>query len=153
MRLADRESVQDKLGAAALAIQQGRLLTMQAAWALDQGSRARAEISMAKVVVSEALHQAADAAIQVCGARGYSRDTVLEWIYRYARLVDGASEVHRMVLRRRWRKMARISGAGACDESRTCELARPELGRVACCDHPPHAAHRWCNSGKLAACA
>jgi acyl-CoA dehydrogenase len=103
MRLADRESVQDKLGAAALAVQQGRLLTLHAAWKLDRGARARAEISMAKVVVSEALHQAVDTAIQLCGARGYSTDTVLEWIYRYARqarLVDGASEVHRMVLAR-----------------------------------------------------
>jgi alkylation response protein AidB-like acyl-CoA dehydrogenase len=101
IRLADRESVQGMMGAAALAIQQGRLLTMHAAWLLDQGDRARAEVSMAKVVVSETLHLAADTAIQLCGARGYSRDTVLEWIYRYARqarLVDGASEVHRMVL-------------------------------------------------------
>lgn len=101
VRLADRESVQDKLGAAALAIQQGRLLTLHAAWKLDRGDRARPEISMAKVVVSEALQLAADSSIQLCGARGYSRDTVLEWIYRYARqarLVDGASEVHRMVL-------------------------------------------------------
>jgi glycine dehydrogenase len=43
----------------------------------------------------------ADTAVQLCGARGYSKDTPLEWIYRYARqarLVDGASEVHRMVL-------------------------------------------------------
>jgi acyl-CoA dehydrogenase len=42
-----------------------------------------------------------DTAIQLNGARGYSKDTVLEWIYRYARqarLVDGASEVHKMVL-------------------------------------------------------
>lgn len=103
VRLADRESVQDRLGAAAMSVQQGRLLTLRAAWILDRGGRARAEISMAKVVVSEALHQAADTAIQLCGARGYSRDTVLEWIYRYARqarLVDGASEVHRMVLAR-----------------------------------------------------
>jgi acyl-CoA dehydrogenase len=103
IRLADRESVQGMMGAAALAIQQGRLLTMHAAWLLDQGDRARAEISMAKVVVSETLQLAADTAIQLCGARGYSRDTVLEWIYRYARqarLVDGASEVHRMVLAR-----------------------------------------------------
>lgn len=102
-RLADRESVQDRLGAAALAVQQGRLLTLHAAWKLDRGDRAKPEISMAKVVVSEALHQAVDSAIQLCGARGYSQDTVLEWIYRYARqarLVDGASEVHRMVLAR-----------------------------------------------------
>ena len=56
---------------------------------------------MAKVQVANVLHQAADTAIQINGARGYSTDTVLEWIYRYARqarLVDGADEVHRMVL-------------------------------------------------------
>jgi len=56
---------------------------------------------MAKVVVSESLHKAVDTAIQLCGARGYSQDTPLEWMYRYARqarLVDGASEVHKMVL-------------------------------------------------------
>ena len=36
-------------------------------------------------------------------ALGYSKDTPLEWIYRYARqarLVDGASEVHRAVVAR-----------------------------------------------------
>jgi len=100
-RLSDRESVQWMLGEAALAVEQGRLLTLRAAWLLDQGDHAKKEISMAKVVVSEALHKAVDTAIQLCGARGYSRDTPLEWIYRYARqarLVDGASEVHKMVL-------------------------------------------------------
>jgi acyl-CoA dehydrogenase len=58
---------------------------------------------MAKVVVADALHKAVDTAIQLNGARGYSKDTPLEWIYRYARqarLVDGASEVHNMVLSR-----------------------------------------------------
>ena len=56
---------------------------------------------MAKVHVADTLHLAADTAIQLQGARGYSKDTVAEWIYRYARqarLVDGASEVHEMVI-------------------------------------------------------
>lgn len=100
-KLADREGVQWMLGEAAMAIQVGRLLTMHAAWRLDQGDFARKEVSMAKVVVADALHQAVDTAIQLCGARGYSKDTPLEWMYRYARqarLVDGASEVHKMVL-------------------------------------------------------
>ena len=103
MRLADRESVQIKLGEVAHRIQIGRLLVMHAAWKLDQGDRARKEVSMAKVHVADTLHQAADVAIQLNGARGYSKDTILEWIYRYARqarLVDGASEVHNMVLAR-----------------------------------------------------
>ena len=101
IKLADRESVQMKLGEIGQQIQIGRLLTMHAAWMLDQGGRARKEVSMAKVHVAETLHRAADMAIQLQGARGYSKDTVVEWIYRYARsakLVDGASEVHMMVL-------------------------------------------------------
>lgn len=101
--LADREGVQWMLGEAAMQIEIGRLLTMRAAARLDQGDFARKEVSMAKIVVSEALHKAVDTAIQLNGARGYSKDTPLEWIYRYARqarLVDGASEVHKMVLAR-----------------------------------------------------
>ena len=100
-KLSDRESVQWLLGEAAMEIQVGRLLTMHAAWKLEQGDFARKEVSMAKVAVADTLHKAADTAIQLCGARGYSKDTPLEWIYRYARqarLVDGASEVHKMVL-------------------------------------------------------
>jgi acyl-CoA dehydrogenase len=103
VRLADRESVQLMLGRTAMAIEIGRLLVMKAAWELDQGRIARKEISMAKIQAANTLHQAADMAIQINGARGYSKDTVLEWIYRYARqarLVDGADEVHQMVLSR-----------------------------------------------------
>lgn len=103
MRLADRESVQLMLGDLAMRIEIGRLLVMKAAWALDRGERAQAEVSMAKILVANVLHDAADRAIQINGARGYSKDTRLEWIYRYARqarLVDGADEVHQMVLNR-----------------------------------------------------
>jgi acyl-CoA dehydrogenase len=103
VKLKDRESVQIMLGGLAMEIEIGRLLVMKAAWELDQGGFARTEVSMAKVQVANVLHRAADTAIQINGARGYSKDTVLEWIYRYARqarLVDGADEVHRMVLSR-----------------------------------------------------
>lgn len=101
--LAERESVQIMLGEVAAEIEKGRLLTMHAAWKLDRGEKAQKEISMAKIHVAETLNRAADVGVQLCGARGYSKDTVLEWIYRYARcakLVDGASEVHKMVLAR-----------------------------------------------------
>lgn len=102
-RLADRESIQLMLGGLAMRIEIGRLLVMRAAWELDRGGFARKEVSIAKIHVANVLHEAADIAIQINGARGYSRDTVLEWIYRYARqarLVDGADEVHKMVLNR-----------------------------------------------------
>ena len=110
VKLADRESVQIRLGQIAAQIQIGRLLTMHAAWKLDQGDHARKEISMAKVYVADTLHNASDTAIQLNGARGYSKDTILQWIYRYARsarLVDGASEVHNMVLARFLREEGR----------------------------------------------
>lgn len=103
MRLSDRESVQSMLGHAAMQVDIGRLLTMRACWLVDQGERAQKEISMAKIFVSETLHHAVDVAIQLCGAKGYSTDLPLGWMYRYARLArlgDGASEVHKMVLAR-----------------------------------------------------
>jgi acyl-CoA dehydrogenase len=103
VKLIDRESVQGLLAEAAMQIEIGRMLTMKAAFKLDSGSFARKEVSMAKIQVADTLHKAIDTSIQVCGARGYSKDTPLEWMYRYARqarLVDGASEVHRMVLSR-----------------------------------------------------
>jgi acyl-CoA dehydrogenase len=108
--LAERESVRIMLGDVAKDIQIGRLLTMHAAWTLDQGGKAQKEVSMAKIHVADVLHKAADVSIQLCGAKGYSKDTVLDWIYRYARcarLVDGASEVHKMVLARHLQKEGR----------------------------------------------
>ena len=57
-KLASREGIQIKLGEVAHQIEIGRLLTMHAAWKLDQGDRARKEVSMAKVQVADALHQA-----------------------------------------------------------------------------------------------
>ena len=101
--LAAHEGVQWMMGEVAMAIEVGRLLTMRAATRLDKGDFARKEVSMAKIQVADTLHQAVDTAIQLNGARGYSKDTGLEWMYRYARqarLVDGASEVHKMVLAR-----------------------------------------------------
>jgi acyl-CoA dehydrogenase len=103
VRLADRESVQVMLGDLAMQIEVGRLLVVKAAWEIDNGRFAQKEVSMAKIHVANLLHRAADTAIQINGARGYSKDTVLEWIYRYARqarLVDGADEVHKMILNR-----------------------------------------------------
>ncbi len=77
IRLADRESIQMMLGDLAMGIEIGRLLVMKAAWELDRGSFARKEISMAKIHVANLLHKAADTAIQINGARGYS--TTRSW--------------------------------------------------------------------------
>jgi acyl-CoA dehydrogenase len=100
-RLAGRASVQIMLGDLATKIEIGRPMVMKAARELDRGGFARKEVSMAKINVANLLNHDADTAIQINGARRYFKETVLEWIYRYARqacLADGADEVHKMVL-------------------------------------------------------
>jgi len=80
-----------------------KLTVLHAAYKIENKMEFRQEVSMAKVHVAATLHKAIDTAIQLCGARGYSKDLPLQWMYRYARqarLVDGASEVHKMVLSR-----------------------------------------------------
>ena len=103
IKLSDRESVQIKLGKSAMDIDISRLLVMRAAWKIEHGSKSRQDVSMAKIYVADTLNNVSDTAIQLNGAKGYSKDIILEWIYRYARqakLVDGASEVHQMIINR-----------------------------------------------------
>lgn len=102
-RLADHQGIQWQFADAALAIEAGVLLTLKAADTLRRGDDARHLLSMAKLHVSETLCNTLDRAIQICGAKGYSRDLPLELFYRdarAARLADGPSEVHRMVIGR-----------------------------------------------------
>ena len=68
--LADRESVQIMLGDVAKDIQVGRLLTMHAAWKLDQGDKAQSEVAMAKIHVADTLQKAVDTAIQLLRRQG-----------------------------------------------------------------------------------
>lgn len=78
-------------------IQAARLLTLNAAEAIDAGSEARVEIGAIKVVGARMLHNVIDRAIQVYGAAGLTPDTPLDRMYRHARagrIYDGPDEVH-----------------------------------------------------------
>ncbi|MEV0628776.1 acyl-CoA dehydrogenase family protein [Nonomuraea wenchangensis] len=78
-------------------IQSARLLTLNAAEAIDAGSDARVEIGAIKVVGARMLHNVIDRAIQVHGAAGLTGDTPLDRMYRHARagrIYDGPDEVH-----------------------------------------------------------
>lgn len=102
-RLAEHQTVSNWLADSAIQLYNSRLMVMHAAWLIDQGRSAKQEISMLKVYVSEALNDIVDRAVQVFGSLGYSKDTPLEGFYRAARaarIYDGASEVHRMVIAR-----------------------------------------------------
>ncbi|ROO90857.1 alkylation response protein AidB-like acyl-CoA dehydrogenase [Actinocorallia herbida] len=78
-------------------IQAARLLTLQAAEAIDAGSQARVEIATIKVIGARMVHNVIDRAIQVHGAAGLTDDLPLSRMYRHARearLYDGPDEVH-----------------------------------------------------------
>ncbi len=78
-------------------IQACRLLTLQAAHAIDRGDQARVEIAAIKVVGARMLHNVIDRAIQAYGAAGLTDDTPLSFMYRsarFGRIYDGPDEVH-----------------------------------------------------------
>ncbi|HEX2253249.1 MAG TPA: acyl-CoA dehydrogenase family protein [Thermoanaerobaculia bacterium] len=88
-----------------MAIDQARLLTLYAAWKIDQvgALAALTEISAIKVVAPGVLQRVADAAMQMHGGAGLSRDTPLAGIFalaRVLRIADGPDEVHRGMVAR-----------------------------------------------------
>ena len=79
------------------------LLAVRAARLLDDGDKAAAETSMAKLFASETCGRIVDRMVQVHGGYGYSRDYAIERIYRDARVTriyEGTSEVQRLVIAR-----------------------------------------------------
>ncbi|KAJ8419166.1 hypothetical protein AAFF_G00006650 [Aldrovandia affinis] len=98
-KLYQHEVVAHWIAECRIAIDQTRLLTLQAAHSLDvQGSRAaRKQIAMIKVVAARMACKVVDHAIQVYGGAGVSGDFPLAQMYVYARtlrLADGPDEVH-----------------------------------------------------------
>lgn len=99
--LAKKQTVQNWIADSAAEIKAARLMTLEAAWKMDQEQDARVEISLIKFFAARVLHDVIDRAIQVHGALGYSKDTPLEMFYRdarAARIYDGPDEVHRQAV-------------------------------------------------------
>ena len=79
------------------------LLALRAAQLLDDGDRAVAETSMAKLFASEACGRIVDRVVQLHGGYGYSREFPVERMYRDARVTriyEGTSEIQRLVIAR-----------------------------------------------------
>lgn len=88
-----------------VAIDQARLLTLYAAWKIDQVGAipALTEISAIKVVAPNVLQRTVDAAIQMHGGAGLTYDFPLTAMFAWARvlrLADGPDEVHRGLIAR-----------------------------------------------------
>jgi alkylation response protein AidB-like acyl-CoA dehydrogenase len=102
--LGQHQQIQKFVFDSAAEIQASRLLTLHAAQKIDQGDEARVEIGLVKVYGAKMLHNVIDRAIQVWGAKGVTEDTPLERMYRharFARIYDGADEVHVQTTARR----------------------------------------------------
>jgi alkylation response protein AidB-like acyl-CoA dehydrogenase len=105
------QAVQLKLADMAMKLQAARLMTYWAAAQADAGKRTDLETGMAKVYSSEVALQCAIDAMQVHGGYGYSKEFIVERLYRDAPLMvigEGTNDILRTVIAR-----ALISGRGA----------------------------------------
>lgn len=105
----DHQAIGFPLAELAIEIEAARLLTYRSAWLVDQGGSDRDiahYLSMAKAKASEVAVKAADRALQTLGGYGYLKDYPTERYYRDARqlmLVEGTSEIHRLIILRAMR--------------------------------------------------
>src|SRR3954447_21790482 len=95
----------ERIADARIAIDQARLLVLNAAWKLDVGGplNALSEVSQIKVAVPNMAQQVIDMAMQLHGGGGLSDDFPLAAAWtsaRSLRLADGPDEVHRGVIAR-----------------------------------------------------
>jgi acyl-CoA dehydrogenase len=103
--LARQGVVQTAIAESRMEIEQARLLTLKAAWMIDNvGARgARTEIAAIKVIAPRVALNVIDRAIQVHGGAGVSDDFPLAAMWagmRTLRLADGPDEVHTMTVAR-----------------------------------------------------
>jgi len=112
--LARHQALQFMLADSAMDLYASRLMVLHTAWKVEQGLPHRQEVAMTKTFVSEAFGRIADRAVQMHGAAGIAMDLPIARIYqdaRAARIYDGASEVHRMVIARDLLKPAMQGGS------------------------------------------
>ena len=102
--LANLGGNRDIIANSRMAIDQARLLTMKAAWALDTMGTfgALVDISAIKVIAPNVLQCVTDAAIQIHGGEGMSDPELsrLMGMARALRIADGPDEVHRGMVAR-----------------------------------------------------
>ncbi len=104
--LSTRQIVQAWIAESAAEMQAARLMTLHAAWKIENlgVKEAREDISLIKFYVAGVLQRVVDRALQVHGGMGMTDDTILAYFFRHeraARIYDGADEVHKVTVARR----------------------------------------------------
>jgi len=85
-------------------VEAARLLTEKAAKALDRGERCDYEAGMAKLFATEAALENAIEAMRIHGGYGYSKEFIVERLYRDAPLLcigEGTNEIQRLLIAKR----------------------------------------------------
>lgn len=101
--IGDFQAIQLKIAEMATQVQAARLLVYWAAARADGGHRVDMEAGMAKAFASEAAMTCALSAMQVHGGYGYSKEFVVERLYRDAPLMmigEGTNDIQRIVIAR-----------------------------------------------------
>ena len=121
--VSDQTVTLERIAKARILIEQSRLLTLKAAWMMDNvgNKAAKTEIAMIKVAAPEMACQVIDWAMQVFGGAGTNNDYFLTAAYataRLLRLADGPDEVHRnqigrLELKRHRATDPKLTGGGA----------------------------------------
>ncbi len=100
----EHQAIALKLGDMATRTEAARLLTEQAANALDRGDRCDYEAGMAKLFATEAALENATEAMRIHGGYGYSKEFIVERLYRDAPLLcigEGTNEIQRLLIAKR----------------------------------------------------
>ncbi len=101
-QLAEHQLVQEKLADMATELDAARLLVYRAAYLKDNGAeRVTREASQAKLFATEAAGRIIDQAMQIHGAAGLVRGSVVERLYRDVRalrIYEGTSEIQKLVI-------------------------------------------------------
>jgi acyl-CoA dehydrogenase len=95
--LSEKQSVRFRVARHRVQLHAARTMVRHAARELTSGGEARIEVAACKYFAANAAQEAIDAAIQVCGGAGISKDLPLADFYegvRQFRIFDGPDEVH-----------------------------------------------------------
>ncbi|HVZ85346.1 MAG TPA: acyl-CoA dehydrogenase family protein [Polyangia bacterium] len=101
--LGEFQAIQHMLADMATELDAARLLVWRAAWMQDNGQRTTLESSIAKYYAARATVRACNAAVQIHGGYGYTREFDVERYLRDAKLAEigeGTNEVQKMVIAR-----------------------------------------------------
>jgi len=98
--ISEHQLIQEKIARMSQDYEIARLLHLKAGWLQNQGERCTREISFCKKFATEASFKAADDAIQIHGAYGFSDEYDVERYLRNARgaiIYEGSSEIQVLI--------------------------------------------------------